>query len=88
MKPQGYRKQNCCSACRKAFTMFNYDEEPTYYCTEGAPNRPMCGSSAMGEHLFGAKMDEWDEWSKGRKVGGSCICDSFVKGEPPERVEP
>ena len=75
--------------------MFNYDEAPTYYCTVGALPRPMCGSVAMGEQFreqgdpprgspddpFDSRLEAWEEWSNGRKVGGSCVCNSFVKGE-------
>lgn len=84
--PQDYRVQDGCWSCPHVFRYFEYDEGVTYYCTFGAPSRPLCMSLAMdgdkdAEFVFPIGSSEykkahaaWDDWSRGREVAACGTC--------------
>jgi len=47
-----YREQHGCHDCAFRFRYVEYDDDTTYYCTCGAPKRPLCGSMALNESFF------------------------------------
>lgn len=51
MSGSNYRVQPGCHNCRHAFVKYEYDDSNEYFCTLGAPERPICGSVAMDENF-------------------------------------
>ncbi len=49
MRPKSYKDNLACANCKHVAAIHDYDEEPDYFCTSGAPERPKSGSTAMGE---------------------------------------
>lgn len=80
--PISYRQQNGCHNCKHVFEYKEHDCGSTYYCTLGAPKRPMCMSVQLGEHPIPYDHDlqdrmhkEWDDWTTNRSVDVFGICD-------------
>ena len=64
---RSYRVQNGCWNCSQCFIRYDYDEPATYYCTDGAPERPPCGSVSMGEYARPSDAlneESFGEWEK------------------------
>jgi len=82
--PDTYKKQSSCVDCKLCFKVFNYVDNPQYFCTYEAGPRPLCGSPLMKEQwpyeddAFGIAMDKWEEWSDERSVDARGICDLFI----------
>jgi hypothetical protein len=92
MPGRNYRRPNGCWNCKSCFIKDDYDDAPEYYCTLGAPPRPLCGSISMDESIHSlptdaevrAAYDAWDAWRSGRGTDWSGTCDDWepqdVKG--------
>lgn len=88
--PSSYRNCSGCHNCSKVFKMFEYDDDDTYFCTNGSEKRPLSGSVFMKEEFdmfdndkYTKQNELWNDWSEGRQVASYGICDEWTKDSDP-----
>ena len=75
-----------CEVCSFSFCMERFEDESSYYCCEGSPSRPLCGSAVLGEQFWNIKNNskyviairKWSVWARRTKVNKNGICDHFT----------
>jgi len=84
-----YKCQDGCHNCKFVFRWQEHDEGTDWFCTFGAPPRPLSGSICLnecGEPLDDYKADEerrnriyeaWEKWSECRSVSSYGKCDNW-----------
>lgn len=89
--PATYQEQRGCHNCRSVFFRHEYDEWPQYYCSFGAPKRPLCLSCSMSEMgddhgddwrddaAKDRRRKAWRQWSEGREVQTWGICENWTE---------
>jgi len=86
--PSSYFEQHGCHDCRWCFAYYNEDSTIAYYCSFEAPDRPPCGSAALGEEWdtadeqgYERAWSAWVDWADGRQVKPWGICAKWKLSE-------
>ena len=91
MPPKSYKvpTENLCKDCKLVHIKTDWEADPEYYCTLGAPARPADGGrdenflnyipkrTKNTEKAFRTISNKWDTWAKNRKVCPYGTCDNF-----------
>lgn len=88
---KNYRDQTpqiACVNCNNCFIKIDYDEYPSYFCTDDTDPRPLCGSVAMDENWMSQDLTDaewhkkdmaWITWENNNRVSDNGICENYEK---------
>ena len=77
-KPE-FHLVNCCMNCQLVFRLDHWDDEPDFYCRDGAPPVPPSDSTEWPDDRRREFRWTWERWAKGRQVPSNGICDNHRK---------
>lgn len=75
---KNYKDQSGCNNCGFVFVRCDFDSCDDFFCTKGAPKRPMSLSISMKDYpdvISEEDCEAWEKWSEDRRVMPWGICD-------------